>query len=452
MSIAAPKNPNYCATVVALKDFVDLPNCDNVKAALIFGNSVIVGKDAQASDVGLFFPVETQLSKEFLSNNNLLRKSAQTAECTNSDPAASGFFEQHGRVKAIKFRGHKSEGFFLNLNCLSYLGAYLGDFSVGVSFDAIGDHSICQKYVPKMNPARQREARGRLPRLEDAIVENQFRFHFDTENLRRNVHKIQPEDFISISAKWHGTSVVVSKSLVKNKLAWYEKLLKKIAVRIEESSYGLVYSSRRVIKGVNGEARQVKSFYTSDVWGAVAQEVENKIPDGFTLYGEIVGYTPDGAAIQKGYHYGCVGSGHRFLVYRVTYTNPSGYVVELPWLQMQEFCQKWGLEMVKTLYYGRASEWVSFHQGDIFEWQKELLQRLEATYVTDEMCAENGGKVPEEGIVVSVERLNSRDSYKCKNWKFLEFETKQLDTGQADIEMEQSLEQDFSDDWKSVAC
>lgn len=439
MNIAPPKNVNYCATVVKLEKFAPLAGLDRLQAAFIFGNSVIVGKDAREGDVGLFFPVETQLSKEFLSQNNLIRKSHCTAEFHNVDPEAAGFFEQQGRVKAIKFKGNKSEGFYIPLSSLAYLDN-LPTLTVGTSFDFIGDHEICRKYVPKMNPTRQSEARGRLPRLEDAVVEGQFRFHTDTENLRRNIHKIQPEDFISISAKWHGTSVVVSKSLVRNKLAWYEKLLKKIGVRIQESSYGLVYSSRRVIKGVNGKARQVASYYTSDVWGAVAQEVEDKIPDGFTLYGEIVGYTPDGKAVQPGYHYGCIGSGHRFLVYRVTYTNPSGYVVELPWLQMQDFCRRFGLEMVKTLYYGRASEWVSFHQGDVSEWQKELLQRLEATWVTDQMCAENNHEVPEEGVVVRIDSLNEAWAAKCKNFRFLEFESKALDTGVADIETEQSGE------------
>ena len=74
MNLQPPENPNYCAVVVALSTFVDLPNCDNVKAALIFGNSVIVAKSAQSGEVGLFFPVETQLDEKFCGANNLFRK------------------------------------------------------------------------------------------------------------------------------------------------------------------------------------------------------------------------------------------------------------------------------------------------------------------------------------------------------------------------------------------
>lgn len=74
MPLAAPRNANYAATVVALKDFVDLKGCDNIKAALIHGNHVIVSKDSVEGQYGLFFPVEVALSAKFLGANNLYRK------------------------------------------------------------------------------------------------------------------------------------------------------------------------------------------------------------------------------------------------------------------------------------------------------------------------------------------------------------------------------------------
>jgi hypothetical protein len=441
LTITAPVNANYCATVVSLTEFRELANCDNVKAAIIFGNSVIVGKDQQVGDVGLFFPVETALSKEFMSYNNLFRKSAQSAEGSNIDPDKAGFFEQHGRVKAVKFRGHKSEGFWIPISSLDYI--QLGDVEwiIGASFDKIDTYEICKKYMPKMNPARQFKAQGRLARLEDDIAPNQFRFHFDTENLRRNIHKIQPTDIISISEKWHGTSVVISKPLTRVKLKWYERLLQKLGINIQTQEYGLVYSSRRVIKAVNGKAKQGRSFYTSDVWGAVAQEVEEKIPAGFTLYGEIVGYTPDGAEIQKGYTYGCAPGEHRFLVYRVTFTNEDGYVVELSWPQMREFCENKNIEVVPTLYYGHAIQFYDRIDAVLTTqaWQQELLGALESAYVCDQMCCHNCFKVPAEGIVVRIDRLNGCESYKLKNFRFLEWESKALDKDVVDIEMEESI-------------
>ena len=43
-------------------------------------------------------------------------------------------------------------------------------------------------------------------------------------------------------------------------------------------------------------------------------------------------------------------------------------------------------------------------------------------------------KVPEEGIVVRVEDLFECKSYKLKSFRFLEFESNELDKGVADVE------------------
>lgn len=452
MKIESPRSANYAATVVYLKDFVDLPNCDFVKHAMIFGNAVIVGKDAQAGDIGLFFPVETQLSLEFLTNNNLLRKNAQSSVVSNVDPEKSGFFEANGRVKAVKFRGHKSEGFFMPASSLNYLrekvpGLWLQSVLAledCTTFDKIGDHEICRKYVVPVKAGRLNTQRGRLPKLEDQIVDGQFRFHFDTENLRRNLFKVQPNDYISVSDKWHGTSVVISKVLTKRKLNLFERLLNRLGASIQDSSYGLIYSSRRVIKAVNGELKNTaRNFYTSDVWGAAAKEVEDKIPPGFTLYGEIVGFTPDGKEIQSGYHYGCPPSAQRLLVYRVTVTGFDGDVIDLPWKTMRSWLKLRGIDTVPELFYGKAKEIVPYTEGqDIRSWQEDFLKELEALYVHDQPCPHNGNKVPAEGIVVRIDHVSQCEAYKLKNFGFLERESTALDKGALDMETaEAELEQ-----------
>lgn len=440
-NLEAPKNPNYAATVVALKDFVDLPNCDSIKGALIYGSHVIVSKSVQPGDIGLFFPVETQLSEEFIGQNNLYRK----AEWGNADPHAKGFFDQHRRVRCVKFRGHKSEGFWIPTSSLYYL-PQMWTLREGDTFDRVGDHEICRKYVPKTNATSSISwTKGRLPRLEDQIVEGQFRFHFDTENLRRNIDKISPDDWISISDKWHGTSVVISKVLVRRSLPWYERLLQKIGVKIQETEVGLVYSSRRVIKEVAGKTRWNNHFYSSDIWGDVAKEVQDRMPEGFTLYGEIVGWTGDGSPIQGGYHYGCLPKRHKFLVYRVTLTTGAGKVVELSWLQMKEFCAKYGFEIVKELWYGQAGGFGSIENRARAcmpefqsEWHRELLADLEKIFVNDGDCPYNDKGTPAEGIVVRIDHLEGCESFKLKNFRFLERESKQLDKGEADIETAQS--------------
>lgn len=439
MIFDSPKNPNYAASVVPLKDFVELANCDNVKHALLFGNAVVIGKETTAGELGVFFPVETQLSNEFLSNNNLLRKSAQSELCSNVDPEKSGFFEAHGRVKAVKFRGHKSEGFWIPVSSLEFTGVPTSVFQAGDVFDKIGDHEICRKYIPKRNPAGTPRQQARQARLEDSIVDGQFRFHPDTENLRRNIHKINPSDYLSISDKWHGTSVVIAKILVKRELNWFERLAAKF-LPIQTDVYGLTYSSRKVIKAVNGVAKgTAQHFYSSDIWGDVAKEVEDRLPEGFTIYGEIVGFTKEGSPIQSGYHYGCGPNQHRLLVYRATVTTPKGQVVELSWPQLKEFCTKYGFEMVREILYGRAGD---FTKTSAIHWHEELLHDLEACYVSDGLCPFNNNEVPAEGVVVRVDHLHECEAYKLKNFRFLERETKLLDKGELDVETAQSEGED----------
>lgn len=87
MKINKPKNPNYCATVVQIKRLVELEKCDNLQGAIIMGNQVIVDKSVKEGDVGLYFPLETQLSEQYLSNNNLFRHKEK-----NVDVEKGGYF------------------------------------------------------------------------------------------------------------------------------------------------------------------------------------------------------------------------------------------------------------------------------------------------------------------------------------------------------------------------
>jgi hypothetical protein len=383
----SPRNSNYAAVVTSINTLIQLKGCDNVQAAILHNYSVIVSMDVQPGDLGLFFPAETALSHEFMAANNLYRK----PEYGNVDPEQKGFFEQHGRVKTMKFRGHKSEAFWIPLSSLQYLDGKLSSGVIneltieGVLFDKLDDHEICHKYVNRRNRAAgepRTKQKTKSARLEDSIVDGQFRFHTDTENLRRNVHKILPNDLISITDKWHGTSVVIGKVLVKRHLGLVDRILCKLGINITQSIYGLAYSSRKVIKAVNGVNKASLHYYSSDIWGDVAKEVESKIPNGFTLYGEIVGFTSDGGAIQQGYAYGCGPNQHKLVVYRVTLTTPDGLVVELSWPQLEEFCLKYGLETVDEFFYGRASDLLSPHfTEDLEEWQANLLKFLEETYV-----------------------------------------------------------------------
>jgi hypothetical protein len=234
--------------------------------------------------------------------------------------------------------------------------------------------------------------------LINQIVGNQWKFHFDTKNLRCNSDKIKPTDIISISDKWHGTSVIISKLLTKKNLSCFTRQINKI-IPLKTEEYSLIYSSRKIIKAINGVSYPGKS-YSSDIWGDVAKELEDKIPSGYTLYGEIVGFTAEGKSIQGGYSYGCFQNKlefpqHKFVLYRVTSTNSEGHVIELSWEQMKEFSSKYGILMVKEFYYGTVwnlwnlhnTEQLSVEYNKNIEWHSEdFIKLLEKLYVYDQMC------------------------------------------------------------------
>lgn len=434
-------NPNYCATVVRLDKFVDLANCDNVKGAIIYGQQVIVGKDAQEGDLGLFFPGECQIDEQFLFYNNLYDH-----ENLNADQTKKGYFEDNGRVKVKKFRGHRSEGFFAPISFLNYFGAgkeLLEHLREGVSFNEIDDEVVCRKYVRKVNPAplfKNSKLGVKRKSYADMIVDGQFNFHYDTANLRRSLDTIRPRQVFSVSQKFHGSSAIIGRLLIKPELLWYEKILHWFGVEIP-SSYGTVWASRNVIKGVNKPIAKDGGYYGEDIWGVWAQQIGPKLPDGFTVYGEIVGWTPGGREIQKGYTYGLPKGQSEFYCYRVTHTNAAGYTIELTTPQVVEFCERLGIKTVPII-----SQYVSFVSEVVedFEAQRDaFVKYLETNYV-DVKCKWNPG-LPAEGVVLKLEGLNKSRALKLKSFEFLALESKNLDKGVPDLEEEQQLDESVSD-------
>lgn len=439
--INTPVNSNYCATVVALDRFVDLPNCDNVKHAIVYGACVVVGKDEPAGSLGLFFPVETALSPEFMYRNNLYRD-----PLANHEPAfKSGFFEAHGRVKCMKFRGNKSEGFWIPLTALSHCwdtqenSDDLSQLAPGLQFDAIGEHAICSKYFSRRNPGKKNSNQIAQKKDADRLLDGQFKFHYDTPKLAWHADLIKPDTIITITDKWHGTSAVFGRLLAKRELSWKDKLAKWMGVDVQENAYEDVWASRKVIKGVGSPGARTVGYYDSDVWGLVFEKVKEKIPDGYTVYGEIVGYTGTGQAIQsfvgKAWAYGCLTGNHRFMVYRVTFTGPNSAPRDLTWLQMVDFCTRQGFETVELIYHGPAGSSFALdaiNRGDT--WPECFFKQVIDPLVQGRKDKHNPG-FPAEGIVLTIEDgAPVRQGYKSKSFDFLEQETKALDKGEENME------------------
>lgn len=420
-------NKNYCATIVKITKTIDLDNCDNVKHANIFGNLVVVSKDTNIDDIGIFFPVECKLSEEYLSNNNLYRHSEK-----NLDNTKVGYFEDNGRIRAVKFRGNTSNGLFMPLSSLDFIKDKL-DFNLGDEFNDIGKINICEKYVVKRRESHGKNSTKSKEKLKSKVIDGQFNLHYETKQLGKFTRLVKPNSLISITSKFHGTSAVVSNALVKKQLNPFEKLLKLLKVNIVDTKYDMLYSSRRVIKNEFFNDKKQGGFYDEDIWGITANKIYPFISKGMSIYYEIVGFTPSGQQIQKDYDYGCEPNQHEVYIYRITNTNVDGIVQEYSAKQVQEWCENNGFNSVVELYYGYAKDlFPEIAQdkdfGDIF------VDKLREKYLEKE-CSVCKNKVPNEGIVLRIDELGSR-ALKLKSFAFLQKETKDLDKGNIDMEEE----------------
>jgi hypothetical protein len=422
MKFVEPKNKNYCATVVALRDKSPLENCDNVVATHLFGLQAIVGKDVTEGDLGIVFPAETQLSEEFCRMNNLFRHNEQ-----NDDKTKKGYLEDNRRVKAMKFRGHASNCLFLPLSSLEYLGLKPSDFKVGDEFDAVGDREICKKYVirePGVFRGNHQAQPKRFNRVDTKFIPE----HFDTENYFRNAYLVDPETEIIVTQKLHGTSVRIANTIVQRQLTLRDRIAKWFGIAVQDSEYDYVFGSRKVIKDINSPYNN--NFYAEDIWTLEGRKFQGLLPEGFIVYAEIVGYLPSGGIIQADYDYGYMAGSCGLYIYRVAFVNPSGLVTDLSWNHVKEFCVSRGLKHVPELWRGKhkdfaVSEWMNLRYTDMFPLKKDVLPVAEG--------------LVDEGVCIRTENNIIPYILKAKSPEFLEHETKMLDKNAADVESSEAV-------------
>ena len=440
-------NSNYATRIVEVTNVSNHPNADKLKLLHVDGNTIITGVDTKVGDYVVYFPLESSLSSSYLSYSN-----SYEDKSLNANTEAKGFFNKQGRVRAVKLRGAPSMGYCVPVKgFFEWISKEVGEtieFShshVDVEFDQIShnkkNYFVSKKHVNMVEKARDKREKQMLSskykaQQQSKLVEDQFRLHCDTVPLAKNIHLVNPDDLISITAKLHGTSGCFSRVLVRKQLKWYEKLLIKCGINLVTTMYDNLYSSRKVIKNRHYNDKDITDgYYGTDIWGVVNEEVKNSLPDGMTLYGEIVGFTTDGKAIQKGYDYGCKPSEHKFFVYRITNTNTAGKVIEFSTPQIIEWCKNKGLNYVPLYYHGYAKDLFNIPTDN--HWHQKFLESLKARYLegNDKLCKT---KVPDEGICLRKENLIF-DITKLKSFKFFEWESKALDSGEVDMESEESV-------------
>jgi len=505
----------YSATIVRVGELKDIENSDNLKQTIIDGFSVVVNKnDVKEGDYMIYCKNETELNSEYLAVNNMYEIGERhlNANCvevekliadgkTDEAKKMVGYFNKNGRVKMIRLRGCPSMGVLMRLvSFINWDGALAdvnlqdyvhydsnGNF-VPFDFDTVNGKLFIKAYVPKINPCRSGGGSGGGKKKDkskkfDRMIEGEWAFHYDTNQLNSNMWRLSPEDVVYISTKVHGTSICLGNILVKKptllnkfrdflnsfkdkKISKYERQLKrteddllklelqkKIAVvdnrkiRKFDTEYYNVYSSRTVIKNQYINKQVNSGFYSTDIWGEYNEMLKGKIPQNVSIYGEIVGYlTGSSKMIQKNYDYGCEVGENKLMIYRVNEKLEDGTHKEYEIDEVIEFTKQLVAQYPEIesrilpytlLFHGKLSD--LYPQVDrANHWNENILEELKndkehfGMELDEPMCK---NKVPREGICLRIANDPVKECFKLKCLYFLGKEAANIDKGEVDIEM-----------------
>ena len=366
---------SYCGYVTKLENVRRHPNADRLTMADVLGGTVIVGDDAKTGDIIIYFASDGQLSEEYCTHNDLIRRK-------NEDGTYSGGFLDPVKrnIRIIKLRGEYSDGLCLPISSLAYTGIDISTIQVGDTITVVNGHEICRKYIPRTNPPKSvYSIKNGKTRKEAKEKTPYFAEHVDTPQLRFVMHNFRPGDIICLTEKIHGTSSRNANGLVisRTKRTIWDKISRRPGKEIQ--SYRYLIGTRRTTVNNSSEGYYGSNQFRIE-WG---KKFIGKLHEGECVFGEIAGFIPEtGQPImatannkltkdkdfikQYGdtttFSYGCDPSGKhgygiteekipisRYFIYRMTYTTPDGYVIEYPWDLTILRAKQMGFEVVPEL-------------------------------------------------------------------------------------------------------
>lgn len=190
--------------IVKVKELRKHENADRLQIATFFGNDTIVDLSVSIGDMGIYFPIDLQLSEEFCKVNDLVRRKDE-----NGNPAGGYLDPGKRNIKAVKLRGEKSDGLYLPLSCLDYTG--VKKLEEGATIDVVNGHEICCKYIPKRTRTPGEPNKVNKTRKHKIPYAPLFKEHADTEQLAYNKAAFRNGDFVEITLKMHGCFVYDTK-------------------------------------------------------------------------------------------------------------------------------------------------------------------------------------------------------------------------------------------------
>lgn len=382
----------HCGFVVKVTELRKHSNADRLQVATFFGNDTIVDLSVKVGDIGVYFPVDLQLSEEYCAQNNLVRKKDENGN------NVGGFLDPEKRnIKAIKLRGEKSDGLYMPLSSFTYCyqkelddaanpEVPVVNLSVGDQVTVVNGHDICKKYIPKKQHRQGGYSAGNHTRKTKVPYAPLFAEHADTEQLAYNHGAFKAGDEVEITLKMHGTSQRTGYLPVLQpvKKTFWQKLFKKEPDPVY--AYDYVSGTRRVVME---DFEGGNSFYGSNEFREPHHKLfVGKLNKGETVYYEVVGFTHTGVPIMadgsnKGldkefikmygettrFSYGCEPDGKKVLygedddgkfmitedapqsdvyVYRMTMTNEDGFVIDYTPDFMRYRCEQMGVKTVQV--------------------------------------------------------------------------------------------------------
>lgn len=412
---------SHKAIIAKIDEVFEIPGAEKIHVARVLGEDVIVGKDWGVGYIGVFFPVDLQLSEQYCFENNLYRDNSK-----NKDQKKKGFFENNRRVRAQPFLKVKSCGYFTSIDSLESFATQhplAMNWTVGETFDELNGVKICQKYISEQarkqmsGPKKQKKAKE-VPFFEK---------HIDSEQFKHYAERIPFGALLSFHAKVHGTSFRVGYTQVVRELSGFKKFVNKFIPIYPTEEFEYVVGTRNVIL----DNPEKEGFHGSEAFRfEVLDILRPYLEKGMVIYGEIAGYV-NGKPIMpthdvKGlkdkaftskygdkitYSYGCKEHEYRFHIYRIARQTVDGSMIDMDQQQLEKWCANRNLNCTYEVFPQMI------YNGDIEELKKlvnELTERpslLTEDYIDPSHIS--------EGIIIRVDSgKDTPDFYKNKSYAF----------------------------------
>lgn len=411
-------NPNHSAHIVVLSNVEKHPNADRLQKAKVFGSGIVVGLDAKDGDIGVYFQSGLALDPEFAKANDLIRRKNPT-----TGAAEGGMLDANCRIRTQKFRGESSDGLFLPVDSLwkaGVQGVVLNSLKPGDFFIELDNVKICDKYV--IQTRNTGGASSKLPRTQGSIM---FKEHYDTAQLRFNLDKISPDDYIVVTEKVHGTSQRIGNVQVTTELTGLKKFVAKLfRLPVTITTWKDMVGTRRTVVKADG-------YYAKDFRMEASEPFLGKLHKGETIYYEVAGYagekpimgTVDNEKLgpefvakygkKTIFKYGCESGKFAIYVYRITMTNEDGVSIDYTWNAIEKRCEELNVKVVPVLFKGPATDFANYAADLDFDKNIECSAN---NYVQGPSVIDT--QHIKEGIVLRIEGTSCPKTYKHKSFEF----------------------------------